>query len=422
VRILVLSNLYPPDFLGGYELVCAQAVDALRARGHEVCVLTSAARSLAPAAAHVRRLFQMSEVYDYYSTSHLTPLTYKLMQVRSSFINAHNVHSLLVTLESFQPDVVYLHNLLGLGGLGLLGCLHHLRIPWVWQLGDCVPRQLCSLGTVAVPALVAEYNRQLRGHYVACSRRLIDEIQAVGLRLDGQFEVLPNWVTTTRSLARREYFRGGRLRIVSAGQIGPHKGTDLLIQTATRLRELGYENFKFDMYGNVTDSLFQCHIDRCGLRPWVTLQGPRTRDELDQLFAEYDVFAFPTWAREPFGVAPLEAAAWGCVPVMSQCCGIAEWLVHGVHCLKAPRTVAGFTRVFADILDGKIDLQPLARRVSTTVRRDFHLAALLPSIERALVACAARPRAGAGSTADAYQLALLAERSAQALVHDSLAA
>src|SRR5207237_4333070 len=30
VKILVLSNLYPPDVIGGYELVCAQVVDALR--------------------------------------------------------------------------------------------------------------------------------------------------------------------------------------------------------------------------------------------------------------------------------------------------------------------------------------------------------------------------------------------------------
>ena len=36
MKILVVSNLYPPDVIGGYELGCRQAVDALRARGHDV--------------------------------------------------------------------------------------------------------------------------------------------------------------------------------------------------------------------------------------------------------------------------------------------------------------------------------------------------------------------------------------------------
>ena len=31
MTILVLSNLYPPVVIGGYELVCKQAVDALMA-------------------------------------------------------------------------------------------------------------------------------------------------------------------------------------------------------------------------------------------------------------------------------------------------------------------------------------------------------------------------------------------------------
>ncbi|HKP11994.1 MAG TPA: glycosyl transferase family 1, partial [Blastocatellia bacterium] len=41
MRILVVSNFYPPHFIGGYELGCRDIVDALRSRGHDVRVLTS---------------------------------------------------------------------------------------------------------------------------------------------------------------------------------------------------------------------------------------------------------------------------------------------------------------------------------------------------------------------------------------------
>lgn len=40
MRILVLSDLYPPVSLGGYEVAAREVSDALAARGHEVWVLT----------------------------------------------------------------------------------------------------------------------------------------------------------------------------------------------------------------------------------------------------------------------------------------------------------------------------------------------------------------------------------------------
>ena len=41
MRILFITNFYPPLGQGGYEEWCAEAADRLRQRGHEVVVLTS---------------------------------------------------------------------------------------------------------------------------------------------------------------------------------------------------------------------------------------------------------------------------------------------------------------------------------------------------------------------------------------------
>src|SRR3954463_5276182 len=41
VRILTVGNMYPPQHLGGYELMWQAAVAELRARGHEGVVLTT---------------------------------------------------------------------------------------------------------------------------------------------------------------------------------------------------------------------------------------------------------------------------------------------------------------------------------------------------------------------------------------------
>ncbi|MCG8409096.1 MAG: glycosyltransferase family 4 protein [Phycisphaerales bacterium] len=48
IRILVLTNLYPPRFIGGYELRCQSVVEGLRRLGHTVEVLTSRFGSTEP--------------------------------------------------------------------------------------------------------------------------------------------------------------------------------------------------------------------------------------------------------------------------------------------------------------------------------------------------------------------------------------
>ena len=41
MKILFLSNMYPPHVIGGYEALCEEAVEGLAKRGHHVSVLTS---------------------------------------------------------------------------------------------------------------------------------------------------------------------------------------------------------------------------------------------------------------------------------------------------------------------------------------------------------------------------------------------
>jgi hypothetical protein len=147
--------------------------------------------------------------------------------------------------------------------------------------------------------------------------------------------------------------------------------------------------------------------------------GVRTQAELMALYGRYDVFAFPTMEREPFGLVPLEAAARGCVPIITRRCGIAEWLVHGVHCLKCARTPEAFTAMFRAILEGPILLEPIARRAEAAAWRDFHIDAILPRVERKLAAAARQSRGGGGTPDEAYRMARLAEQLTQVLIEET---
>jgi glycosyltransferase involved in cell wall biosynthesis len=418
VRILVLSNLYPPDFIGGYELGCRQAVDALLARGHEVRVLTTAPRTPVPQVPHVRRMLRLTDIYDRYCFPLSAPLAQEMAWVEAMQINAFNVHSLIAELEDFRPDVAYLWLLAGVGGLGLIGCLQHLQVPWVWHLMDAVPVLLCGKLGLVFPALAREFGRQVRGSYLACSRRVVDEIEGEGIRLNGEVEILPNWVAGTASPRRTGYLESGTLRIISAGQIIEQKGIPLLIEAARILQEEGFSNFQVDFFGKGKEDTFQAVVQKHGLSERVRFNGPLPQAELMELYGDYDVFAFPTWEREPFAFAPLEAAARGCVPVLSEICGNAEWMVDGVHCLKTPRTPRSLAAIFQRILRRQVDLAPLGRRAGAVVRRDFHINTVVGRIERALDRAAQTPRPAGRSTADAYRLALLAEKLAAVLVQE----
>jgi glycosyltransferase involved in cell wall biosynthesis len=425
LRILVLSNLYPPDYIGGYELCCRQVVDGLLGRDHDVRVLTTTPRVPCPAEEHVDRSFKLTNCYDAYCILRSQRLTRRMWEASGNLVDAHNVQVLLTALEEFRPDVVYLWNIAGIGGLGLLGCLHQLRFHWVWYLGDCVPRMLCSPGKRLLPVVAEEFSRQIRGYYMPVSQRVVQEIEAAGVQLKGVIDTMPNWILGEQPAPRRDYYSKGRpLRIISAGQMGRHKGIDLLIEAARLLKDRGYDDFSIDLYGKVTDPTVFHLLAEQGVADRVFFRGACSQQELVGRYAdhEFDVFAFPTWEREPFGCAPLEAAAYGCVMVMTQSCGIGEWFVHGVHCLKAERSAEAFAASFQGILDGRTDLAPLGRRASAAIWRDFHLDALLPRIEQALESAADQPRTGASTPEDTYRLALLAERLTTVLVQGENAA
>lgn len=422
MRILVISNLYPPDALGGYEMGCRQVVDLLRARGHDVRVLTTAPRTPVATPPHVARALKLTDLWVGYHLDRSTKVNYLLEEAGSHRVSAFNVHALLGELENFDPDVVYVWMLTGIGGLGLMGALHHMRMPWVWHLMDDVPATLCQLGGKVVPALAKQVEQQLRGNVLACSQQLVDEIERRGVRLGGEVEVLPNWVAGPLPTLRTSYYKADRpLRIVaSAAHISRDydKGMDLLIKAAARLRDEGRDQFSLDIYGQVTDSFYGNLIKSFRVGDLVTLRGGLTQAELIARYQDYDVFAFPARFREPCAFAPLEASPSGCLPIMGQISGNSEWLVHGAHCFKVPRSVDGFASILGEILDGKIDIEPIARRAALAIRRDFHLDSLVPRIERTLQRAARQPRSGGGTPEEVYRLAILAEKLTSVLIQE----
>lgn len=421
MRILVITNLFPPDAIGGYELGCAQAVEALTDAGHDVCVLTSASSAAWPGRFELQRNLHLAPIYDAPRLETLSMAAWRHTRATASFVNAANVQIAGTALDEFQPDVVYLWNLFGLGGLGLLALLRHLGVPWVWHVMDAIPPLLCSFGApqLAFDGLAREFGRAISGDYIVCSTRVADEIRNAGIDLGSSVHAIPNWVAGPPPPPRARWFAGDHLRIMNAGQIGQHKGTHILIETAAHLLERGYANFSIDIFGIGDDWAFRGLANQLGVHKIVTFKRPRPQEELLSVYSDYDVFAFPTWAREPFGFAPLEAASRGCIPIISGECGIAEWFVDGVDCLKAPRESGAFADRISQILSGDIDAETFGKLSQRIVWREFHIHRIVPQIEAILENAARRSRSNGLPAADFYPLARIAESLTDVLITEA---
>lgn len=410
MRVLVVTNLYPPTVLGGYEMACAQVVEALRARGHQVRVLTSVPTEL-PGAGYgdVVRTLRRPDSFERTERPYTRSTFWEL---EANVIEAGNVFALLRELRAFRPDVCYLWNLIGVGGIGLLGAVELLGVPWVWHLGDAVPAYLCMFEGGVLP-VAAELSKRMSGEFICVSQTLVVNIEHV-VALGDRIRLLPNWVLDPAGVVERTYYEGGPLRVAYAGRLAEDKGVFVLLEALAAVRTEGHD-VRLDLFGRGDAAGVHERIAALRLEGAAQLAGWAPTEELRRRYRDYDLFAFATFERESFGLAPLEAAAEGCVPLVSGHCGLAEWLVDGVDCLKADRAPAAFAAVMARVARGEVDLGPIGRRAASVVCRDFTISRAVGEIEE-ILAAAARPYRPAVGEDTVYRLAVIAEALARTAI------
>jgi glycosyltransferase involved in cell wall biosynthesis len=120
-------------------------------------------------------------------------------------------------------------------------------------------------------------------------------------------------------------------------------------------------------------------------------------------FADYDALLFPTWQREPFGFVVAEAAAAGCLPVMTAGIGAAEWFLSDLDSLKIGCDADSLAGAMHKLIVMPTPERRLMRaRARTTASRFFRCNDALRTVEDILVA--AEPAAGGPAVAEARRM------------------
>ncbi len=127
VKILVLTNLYPPHHAGTFDFRCETICNALRLRGHQVLVLTSTqGLHTEQRDAETDRRLRLNGVYG-------NPLVTSYPKLKALEIQNHDV--LREVVAQFQPDVIHVFSLHGLPASLIFG-LRNTRFPTVYDVAD----------------------------------------------------------------------------------------------------------------------------------------------------------------------------------------------------------------------------------------------------------------------------------------------
>ena len=356
MRILVISNFYPPHFIGGYDLACREVVDALAARGHEVYVLTSTYG--------IGRRQRAGNVWRWLTTDlgwNIEEFHRYLIRVMRRELADQRAFGLMC--KKLRPHVVYAWNLrhitlslcLRAQRMGLPVCYFvfddsfcDLEKDPACSFLDHQPRRffrrLCweaaspllrRAGVLPESSFVDVSHVQFASHY------LKNAALRTGKPVAGA-KVIYYGVDVNRYRFKMGGAQSGRGRLLYVGQIAPHKG----VHTAVKALDILVRGRRIDTVSLtiVGGSIFpdyeaELHrlVARLGLERKVDFVGQISREELASLYANYDVLLFPSVWEEPFGIVPLEAMASG-VPVVGTATGGAmEVLEHEVNALVFPR-------------------------------------------------------------------------------------
>jgi glycogen synthase len=336
--VLTVGNLYPPHHFGGYEIVWHSAVGHLRARGHEVRVLTSDTRTSAPDAEDEEDVHR--ELRWTLRDGRIEPVGLR----RSIDIARHNHRTLDRHLDEFRPEVVSWWAMGGLT-LGLLDAAPRRGLPAV----AFVHAEWLDWGRWADPWTHAFRGR--RSRLAPLARKLT------------RMPVQPNFAEAARYVFVSEHTRRHALslglglrdtgvahsgihkdflepapdaawtwRLMYVGRLDRNKGIDTAVEAMQHLPE----DARLEIIGGfdpAEETRLRGLARNAGVADRVFFTGQLGRPGILEAYARADAVIFPVRWEEPWGLVPLEAMGRGRPVVATGRGGSAEYLRHERNCL-----------------------------------------------------------------------------------------
>lgn len=321
MKILVIPAWHPTPGRKNYCSWIMPHISALREAGHDVYVLHV---DLGPAAEDLVEGCVKKERHIYYPLevckNRFSRTRFCYGQVLKKYCNKLFELYSLIKGEWGRPEVVHAHVSLPAGyGAASLGRKEQLPVIITEHYsGFCYDlKYWWRVGVFARQA-----SRLVQGVY-AVSPGFGKRILQTGIKVTG---VLPNPVdTNTFNCGVKPEEEGGEFfRIVTTGNLGYIKGTDILFEALKLLEDkLDWRLTVFGDTDNIRD--YSKWLDDPGFAGRISLPGKVSKDELASVYRKSDLFVVSSRV-ETANVSMLEAMSCG-VPVVVSRCGAPETLI-----------------------------------------------------------------------------------------------
>jgi glycosyltransferase involved in cell wall biosynthesis len=398
LRVLVCSNLFPPDALGGAELVAYETAKRLRDLGHDVHVFTGRLENPDPVRISDDR---KSVPGTDFRVTRVPVSSRELTAPLWNFLRADVAPELRRLLDEFRPDVAHVHGVVGLS-IEIFDECRRRDIPTVVTLHDywgiclkstmvkndgaecarpgfvCLDcRELVAADAVPSPARNARFAFSLAqaDWFLTPSRYVAAKYVVAGFPAD-RISVLRNGLDLERFAVERAA-DDRPFTVGFVGYLGKHKGLDVLLRAFARLPEA-----RLVVVGDGEELEPSRRLAaELGIERRVVFRGRVPNEAMPAVYAGLDVLAVPSVWPENAPVTITEAMASGMPVVASAVGGVAELVEEGETGFLVP---AGDVDRLASRLDElrrqpalrlrmggegrrKIGRQPLARQVDAVV-------------------------------------------------------
>ncbi|MEK8024114.1 MAG: glycosyltransferase family 4 protein [Candidatus Hydrogenedentota bacterium] len=357
MRILMLTEVFHPDTIGGAGRVAAELARELAADGHELRIITRITKK-AGAVEESRHGFRLYR----YPLNLSTPIA----AYRST---AQGVTTLLdKVLDDFHPDVLDIHQ----PHIASHALKHRLLrgLPSVYTFHSSWADEMKIRGGVhaLISPMAGRIEREvLRRFSLIVTLSEYSRRRAIELAKSAVIEIIPGGVGLAAFPLKKAVAPKETPVLLTVRNLVRRMGIDSLIRAAHILRQSGRKiRLEIGGTGSMREELetlarslnVDCHF--LGFIP---------EDKLSDLYQRADLFVLPTAAIEGFGLVILEAFASG-TPVVGTPIGAIPEVVglqgHGyVSATSAPEDLA---RSIADFLDRQDKPRPEALR---TIAEEF---------------------------------------------------
>ena len=338
MKVCLVSNLYPPDVLGGAEIVVGQLAKGLQAAGHEVTVVATAPRARAGSeTVEGVRVHRLDPANLYWAGEAAgRPRMLKPFWHLVDLWNPVMYHRLRALLVAARPDVVHTHNLGGLSaaawsatsatGLPLVHTLHDHSLTCLRAVRMTRSGRVC--GRQCAPCALRSGWLERRSRAVdavaAPARFVLDRHLELGFFPRAHTAIVP-WgappVAATVGSPRRDE---APVRFLFLGSLQPHKGIGVVLEAFRRAPDAP---LSLDIAGAGT--MADACLAAARRDPRIRFHGFVTGGEKEGLLGSADVLLFPSLCWEVVGLVMLEAFAHGVPVIASRTGGIPEFVEDG---------------------------------------------------------------------------------------------